>query len=403
LIATLAAMSALVAVPAMSGIASADGAGDERAFVDRLNAVRAAKGLPALMVDVRVIDVARSWSATMAGANRLYHNPSLAAQMPNEWEKIGENVGYGGSVAAVADAFVASPDHYRNIVDPAFNAVGVGVVWSGTRLWVTQNFMKAPSGSIAGAKSNLPGWYRLAGGSGEVYSFGSASPLPNVASPAPVVGIASTKSGAGYWTVAANGAVFAFGDARFHGSMAGAGLNSPIVGMAATPDGGGYWLLGRDGGIFSFGNARFFGSTGSVRLNQPVVGMTASPSGNGYWFVAADGGIFAFGDARFQGSTGSIKLNQPVVGMAATPTGSGYWLVARDGGIFAFGDAKFQGSTGGIRLNQPVVGMAPTPTNNGYWFVAADGGIFGFGDASFLGSAGGRALPAPVTGMVGGL
>ena len=38
-------------------------------------------------------------------------------------------------------------------------------------------------------------------------------------------------------------------------------LNLPIVGMAATPDGNGYWLVASDGGIFSF-NAPFHGSTG---------------------------------------------------------------------------------------------------------------------------------------------
>ena len=32
-------------------------------------------------------------------------------------------------------------------------------------------------------------------------------------------------------------------------------LNKPIVGMAATPDGGGYWLVGSDGGIFAYGDA----------------------------------------------------------------------------------------------------------------------------------------------------
>ena len=37
--------------------------------------------------------------------------------------------------------------------------------------------------------------------------------------------------------------------------MGGKPLNTPIVGMAATPDGGGYWLVASDGGIFSFGDA----------------------------------------------------------------------------------------------------------------------------------------------------
>ncbi|MGH8916851.1 MAG: serine hydrolase, partial [Actinomycetes bacterium] len=173
----------------------------------------------------------------------------------------------------------------------------------------------------------------------------------------------------------------------------------PVVGMAATKDGGGYWLVAADGGVFTFGDAGFYGSAGSYRLSQPVVGMAATPTGQGYWLVAADGGIFAFGDAGFFGSAGSYRLNRPVVGMAATPTGGGYWLVASDGGIFTFGDAGFFGSAGSYHINQPVVGMAATPTGHGYWLVAADGGIFTFGDAQFAGSAAGQALEQPVVGM----
>jgi hypothetical protein len=84
--------------------------------------------------------------------------------------------------------------------------------------------------------------------------------------------------------------------------MGGHPLNQPVVGMAATPDGGGYWMVAADGGIFAFGDAGFYGSTGNIVLNQPVVGMTPGVQGQGYWMVAADGGIFAFGDAPFYGS-----------------------------------------------------------------------------------------------------
>ncbi|HWE69049.1 MAG TPA: hypothetical protein VG205_01730, partial [Acidimicrobiales bacterium] len=82
-----------------------------------------------------------------------------------------------------------------------------------------------------------------------------------------------------------------------------------------TPDGKGYWLVASDGGIFAYGDAAFFGSTGAKTLNQPIVGMSASPDGQGYWLVASDGGIFAYGDAGFFGSTGAMTLNKPVVGM----------------------------------------------------------------------------------------
>ena len=165
---------------------------------------------------------------------------------------------------------------------------------------------------------------------------------------------------------------------------------------AVQRTGDGYWLVADDGGVFAFGDARFFGSTGALRLNRPVNGMAATPTGRGYWLVASDGGIFAFGDARFHGSTGALTLNSPIVGMAATPTGEGYWLVAADGGIFAFGDAVFWGSAGDIRLNSPIVAMAATPTGGGYWLYAADGGVFAFGDAEFVGGTGAIRLNQPM-------
>jgi endoglucanase len=195
----------------------------------------------------------------------------------------------------------------------------------------------------------------------------------------------------GYWSVTWLGAVTSHEGASTFGSpaLSGTHLAKPIVGMAATPNGEGYWLVASDGGIFSFGNASFYGSTGAMHLNQPIVGMAATPDGGGYWLVASDGGIFTFGDAKFYGSTGGTPLNQPIVGLATTPDEQGYWLVASDGGIFSFGDAKFYGSTGAIHLNKPIVGMAPSPDGGGYWLVASDGGIFSFGDATFYGSLSG--------------
>ena len=243
--------------------------------------------------------------------------------------------------------------------------------------------------------------YWLVASDGGVFAFGDApfhGSTGAIRLNRPVVGMAATPSGRGYWLVASDGGVFAFGDAQFHGSTGNIVLNRPIVGMSATPSGKGYRLVASDGGVFAFGDAQFHGSTGGTRLNQPVVGMAATPSGNGYWLTASDGGVFAFGDASFHGSTGAIRLNQPMVAMAASPSGRGYRLVASDGGVFAFGDAQFHGSTGAIRLNRPVVGTAATPTGGGYWLIAADGGVFAFGDAVYLGSTGNLRLNQPVVG-----
>ena len=91
-------------------------------------------------------------------------------------------------------------------------------------------------------------------------------------------------------------------------------LNAPIVGMSSTTDGKGYWDVAADGGLFAFGDASFHGSMGGHALARPVVGMSATSDSKGYWEVASDGGMFAFGDAGFYGSMGRKPLD---------PTGRG--------------------------------------------------------------------------------
>ena len=209
--------------------------------------------------------------------------------------------------------------------------------------------------------------------------------------------MAPTASGDGYWLVASDGGIFAFGDAAFHGSTGAIKLNQPIVGMAPTPTGDGYWLVASDGGIFAFGDAAFHGSTGAVKLNQPIVGMAPTPTGDGYWLVASDGGIFAFGDAAFYGSAPGQKVTGKVVAVQPTPSGRGYWQTLSDGRVLAFGDAGDFGSA--TALNRPVVDMASTPSGGGYWLTASDGGIFAFGDAGFYGSTGAVRLNQPIVGL----
>ncbi len=278
----------------------------------------------------------------------------------------------------------------------------------------TNTFSTTPGGTQV-YSTPVPGsGYWDVASDGGLFAFGTAGFYGSMGGQklnAPVVGMMPTLDQGGYWEVAADGGIFAFGDAIFYGSMGGKPLNSPVVGLAPTPyvasaspggtpspAGKGYWEVAADGGVFAFGDAAFYGSMGGKPLDSPVVGIAPTSTGKGYWEVAADGGVFAFGTAQFYGSMGGKPLNSPVVGIAPTPTGKGYWEVAADGGIFSFGAAAFYGSMGGKPLNSPVVGIAPTPTGKGYWEVAADGGVFAFGDATFYGSMGGQPLNAPVVG-----
>jgi cell wall-associated NlpC family hydrolase len=165
--------------------------------------------------------------------------------------------------------------------------------------------------------------------------------------------------------VAADGGIFTFGDAAFYGSTGSVRLDRPIIGMASTPDGRGYWLFASDGGIFTFGDAAFYGSTGSVHLAQPIVGMTPTPDGHGYWLVAADGGIFTFGDAAFYGSMGSAPSPEPTERIVASHSGQGYWVVDQNGTANAFGDAS------GTPPTQALMFRAATPGDAAVLFAFA--------------------------------
>ena len=122
-----------VSLPA-PGAAEAD-------FVARINQLRTSRGLGALSVDPELTAQARQWAATMAGAGHIYHSSDLSLGITANWQKLGENVGVGGDVGSLFQAFVNSPTHYANLVDPSFTRVGVGVVLAGDRLYTTHRFM----------------------------------------------------------------------------------------------------------------------------------------------------------------------------------------------------------------------------------------------------------------------
>jgi hypothetical protein len=92
-----------------------------------------------------------------------------------------------------------------------------------------------------------------------------------------------------------------------------------VVGTAATPDGRGYWLVAADGGVFAYGSAGFLGSAVGLAGSGTVVDLEPTPGGTGYWMADSNGGVFAFGDAAFFGSAAGMDLTGPVVGVVSSP------------------------------------------------------------------------------------
>ena len=73
--------------------------------------------------------------------------------------------------------------------------------------------------------------------------------------------------------------------APFYGSTGGVTLNKPSTAWPPPPTASGYWLVAADGGVFAFGDAAFHGSMGGVTLNAArswAWPPTAPPVGTGW-------------------------------------------------------------------------------------------------------------------------
>lgn len=121
----------------------------EDAFIEHLNATRTAAGLEPLRRDPGLGEAARHWARWMGERHDLRHADDIVTGAPADWTKAGENVGRGGTVRAVWDAFMDSPSHAANVLDPAFTRIGVGVVR-------TPNGMLYTAHRFAGAVSDQP-------------------------------------------------------------------------------------------------------------------------------------------------------------------------------------------------------------------------------------------------------
>ena len=118
---------------------------DEAQFIALINELRTGLGLQPLAPHPELHSGAEIWTAVLANKGELSHAPDLSAGVTVNWAKLGENVGVAsaGQTQQLFDAFVASPTHYDNLVDPDFAFVGVAVLYDDTgRMWTTHRFMK---------------------------------------------------------------------------------------------------------------------------------------------------------------------------------------------------------------------------------------------------------------------
>lgn len=113
----------------------------EKRFARMINRERRQRGQNRLRLDTELGKAARKHTGEMATKTLLHHTSSedLSKRVTN-WRVLGENVGVGGGVVSLHDAFMASPPHRENVLYPTYRHVGVGVRKVAGTLWVTVIF-----------------------------------------------------------------------------------------------------------------------------------------------------------------------------------------------------------------------------------------------------------------------
>lgn len=110
----------------------------ERGFNRKMNTERTSHGLGKLKLDPELSKAAKVHTREMVRSAELYHTSSddLRRRVTN-WIILGENVGVGGTVSSLHEAFMNSPAHRDNVMHGLYRHVGISVARSNGRMWVT--------------------------------------------------------------------------------------------------------------------------------------------------------------------------------------------------------------------------------------------------------------------------
>lgn len=107
-----------------------------------VNTARSNHGTVVLDMGWRLRAMADEHSRHMAHAGEIFHTASLGSKLTFvSWRVAGENVGAGGSMRSLFDAFMKSHVHRDNMLGRGYRRVGIGVYARGGYLWVTLIFV----------------------------------------------------------------------------------------------------------------------------------------------------------------------------------------------------------------------------------------------------------------------
>src|SRR5664279_231839 len=338
----------LPAPPAAASVA------EENAFVSLINADRAAAGARPLAAMGDLTTAARGWSAQMAPTGTIWHSTTWSTQFSG-YSAAAQNVGEGPEdVQGLHTAFMNSPEHRVNILNPVYSEVGIGVAMSGVTMYVTEDFRDPNRPDTVGAigahydglggGASLLGWpttseFPVAGGAGQHFDGGSMywSPATGaqevhgairlewasigwersvLGTPDGVGRFNHFAGGSAYWTPA-TGAHEVHGAIRAEWAAIGwerSAIGYPLTDELGTPDGVGRFNHFADGSVFwtpATGAHEVHGAIRSVWAARGwETGGLGYPTSDEYSVPGGRRSNFAHGSLTWSASTGQVTSGQ---------------------------------------------------------------------------------------------
>lgn len=133
----------LVIGPNLAGAGAEQRDGRRMQMVSLTNQDREKHDRDALRFQAQISRYAKDHSRAMARKGYIYH--STEEQLRNaldghDWAIGGENVGVGGTLDSLEQAFMASKLHRENILRKTYDHMAVGIVRADGSLWITVVF-----------------------------------------------------------------------------------------------------------------------------------------------------------------------------------------------------------------------------------------------------------------------
>jgi uncharacterized protein YkwD len=136
----------------------------EQQLLELANQSRQQAGAPPLTLDIGLTKAALAHARIMLEERQLSHQfegePALLQRLAGatqlQLDQTGENVALDYDAEHGHEHLMLSPPHRANLLNSAYNVVGMGVIRSGDRLYIVQDFGHAlPSYTPAEAKENI--------------------------------------------------------------------------------------------------------------------------------------------------------------------------------------------------------------------------------------------------------